>query len=54
MLKGGSEMDPKFILQTVVEVVLAILVIVAFVNEKKLIAFEDRILAKIKKKFARK
>ena len=53
-LKGGFHMEAKFALQTVFEVFLVVLVIVALCNNKKLIAFEDKIFAKLKKRFAKK
>lgn len=38
----------KFAIQTVFEIVVAVLIIYGFIHEDKLIAFEDRVRAKIR------
>ena len=38
----------KFVVQTVFEIALVVLIIYGFVKEDKLIAFEDRVRAKIR------
>lgn len=40
----------KFAIQTVFEIVVVVLIIYGFIHEDKLIAFEDRVRAKIKAK----
>ena len=40
----------KFAIQTVFEIALVVLIIYGFIHEDKLIAFEDRVRAKIKAK----
>lgn len=40
----------KFVIQTVVELAAVIAVIVGFVNEDKLIAFEERLRERMKRK----
>lgn len=40
----------KFAIQTVFEIVVVVLIIYGFIKEDKLIAFEDRVKAKIKAK----
>lgn len=40
----------KFVIQTVVELAAVIAVIVGFINEDKLIAFEERICEALKRK----
>ncbi|MCI7650494.1 MAG: hypothetical protein SO436_04810 [Oscillospiraceae bacterium] len=39
----------KFAIQTVFEIAVVVLIIYGFVHEDKLIAFEDRLKAKIRK-----
>ena len=40
----------KFAIQTVFEIAVAVLIIYGFIREDKLIAFEDRVRAKIRAK----
>ena len=40
----------KFVIQTVFEIALVVLIIYGFCREEKLIAFEERITSKIKEK----
>ncbi len=40
----------KFAIQTVLEIAVVVLIIYGFIREDKLIAFEDRVRAKIKAK----
>lgn len=40
----------KFAIQTVFEIAVVVLIIYGFIHEEKLIAFEDKIKAKIKEK----
>ena len=40
----------KFAIQTVFEIVAAVLIIYGFIHEDKLIAFEDKIKSKVKEK----
>jgi hypothetical protein len=40
----------KFAIQTVFEIALVVLIIYGFIREDKLIAFEERIMSKIKEK----
>lgn len=43
-------MTLKFAIQTVFEIVVVVLIIYGFIHEDKLIAFEDRVRAKIRAK----
>ena len=40
----------KFVIQTVFEIALVVLIIYGFIHEDKLIAFEDKIKVKVKEK----
>lgn len=40
----------KFAIQTIFEIVVVVLIIYGFIREDKLIAFEDRVKARIKSK----
>lgn len=47
-------MTTQFALQTIFEIILLAVVILSFVKEKKLIAFEEKIARKIRSRRARK
>ena len=47
-------MTTQFALQTIFEILLLAVVILSFVKEKKLIAFEEKIARKIRSRRARK
>lgn len=49
---GGLIMILKFAIQTVFEIVAVVLIIYGFIHEDKLIAFEDSLKRRIKKKGA--
>lgn len=40
----------KFVIQTVFEIALVVLIVYGFIHEDKLIAFEDKIKSKIKER----
>ena len=50
--RGDDEMILKFAIQTVFEIALVVLIIYGFIHEDKLIAFEDSLKRRIKKKGA--
>ncbi len=47
-------MTTQFALQTIFEIILLAVVILSFVKEKKLIAFEEKIVRKLRARRARK
>lgn len=47
---GGITMALKFAIQTVFEIAVIVLIIYGFWHEDKLIAFEDKVIAKIRAK----
>lgn len=48
--KEDKENDTEFAIQTVFEIAVVVLIVYGFVKEDKLIAFEDRVRAKIRAK----
>lgn len=50
--EGGIAMILKFAIQTVFDIVAVVLIIYGFIHEDKLIAFEDSLKHRIKKKGA--